>query len=114
MRKAWTSSVSHTEETIKELRFPAICRGLSEGGAGGTGRPKQPGGRLAGLARCSRGLWWFGDGGRASWHQPGSALPITVTQGQPDFENPAGGAEVGRDAAVGGAGESGAFLMPGR
>ena len=48
------------------------------------------------------------------WHQPESALPITVTQRQPDFENPAGGAEVGRNAAVGGAGESGAGLKLGR
>ena len=55
---------------------------------------------------------YYGKHGRASWHRRGGALPITVTQGQSDFGNPAGGTEVGRDAAVGGAGESGACLTP--
>jgi hypothetical protein len=67
-----------------------------------------PNNRAAGLLAVrdmAEAYGWFGDGGRASRHRPGSALPLAITQRQPDLEDPAGSAEVGRDEVVSGAGE---------
>ena len=55
MEKALGASVSNTWETIQELRWPAGCRGVFEGGTGGTERPEQPGSGQRAYQPCVMG-----------------------------------------------------------